>query len=122
MGDPVVHFEIIGGDPGALRSYYGDLFGWSFDTSGEVATEVSEPTNYGFYEGDGTIPGGVGGGAGYAPQTVFYVGVPDVEEALRRAESLGGRRVMGPATSPTGLVVGHFTDPEGNLVGVAQTG
>jgi hypothetical protein len=29
---------------------------------------------------------------------------------------------MGPATSPSGLVVGHFTDPEGNLIGVAGTG
>jgi hypothetical protein len=27
--------------------------------------------------------------------------------------------VMGPATSPSGLVVGHFTDPEGTLIGVA---
>ena len=45
--------------------------------------------------------------------------VPVVEAALRRAESLGGTRVMGPATSPSGLVVGHFTDPEGTLIGVA---
>jgi len=26
---------------------------------------------------------------------------------------------MGPERSPSGLVVGHFTDPEGNLIGVA---
>jgi hypothetical protein len=26
---------------------------------------------------------------------------------------------MGPERAPSGLVVGHFTDPEGNLVGVA---
>jgi hypothetical protein len=26
---------------------------------------------------------------------------------------------MGPAWAPTGLVVGHFTDPEGHLIGVA---
>jgi uncharacterized protein len=35
------------------------------------------------------------------------------------AEELGGTRVMGPATSPNGLVVGHFRDPEGTLMGVA---
>jgi hypothetical protein len=29
---------------------------------------------------------------------------------------------MGPVTSPNGLAVGHFTDPEGTLVGVAGTG
>jgi len=89
-----------------------------------VAQEVSEPANYGFLDlvtsEDGTgIRGGVGGGAGYASHAVFYVGVPNVEAALQRAEKLGGTRVMGPATSPSGLVVGHFTDPEGTLMGVA---
>jgi predicted enzyme related to lactoylglutathione lyase len=126
MGQPVVHFEIIGRDPENLRSYYGGLFGWEFDTSGLVSDAVSEPANYGFVDssrnGDGIgIPGGVGGGGGYHNQTVFYVGVPDVEAALAKAESLGGTRVLGPATAPTGLVVGHFTDPEGNLIGVAGT-
>ena len=38
---------------------------------------------------------------------------------MPRAEQLGGTRVMGPATSPSGLVVGHFRDPEGTLIGVA---
>jgi predicted enzyme related to lactoylglutathione lyase len=65
------------------------------------------------------IRGGIGGGPQRAPQALFYVGVPDVEAALQRAEELGGTRTMGPATSPSGLVVGRFTDPEGNLVGVA---
>jgi uncharacterized protein len=124
MGNPVVHFEIIGADPQALRDYYGQLFGWSYDTSGRVAEEVSEPDDYGFVEPDTSsdmpgIPGGVGGGAGYPAQAVFYVSVPDVEAALQEAERLGGTRRMGPAPAPTGLVVGHFTDPEGNLVGLA---
>ena len=42
MGQPVVHFEIIGSDPGKLRTYYGEMFGWEFDTSGSVSGEVSE--------------------------------------------------------------------------------
>jgi len=124
MADPVVHFEIIGENPERLRSYYGELFGWQFDTSSPVSEAVSEPANYGFVErgttSDGTgIPGGVGGGAGYDSHVIFYIGVPDVEAALRRAERLGGTRRLGPSRAPTGLVVGHFTDPEGNLVGVA---
>jgi predicted enzyme related to lactoylglutathione lyase len=126
MGQPVVHFEIIGKDPARLRSYYGELFGWEFDMSSPVSEAVSEPMNYGFVGGnttsDGTgIPGGVGGGTGYDGHLIFYVGVPDVEAALRKAESLGGTRRLGPARAPTGLVVGHFTDPEGNLIGVAGT-
>src|SRR6266702_3915495 len=93
MGQPVVHFEIIGKDPAKLRSYFGGLFGWEFDTSSPVAEAVSEP--------------------------LYYVGVPDVEAALQKAERLGGKRRMGPERAPTGLVVGHFTDPEGNVIGVA---
>jgi hypothetical protein len=124
MAQPVVHFEIIGKDPEKLRGYYGALFGWEFDTSAPVAETVSEPMNYGFVNGgptsDGTgIPGGVGGGAGYDGHVIFYVGVPSVEAALQRAESLGGTRQMGPVRAPAGLVVGHFTDPEGHLIGVA---
>jgi predicted enzyme related to lactoylglutathione lyase len=124
MAQPVVHFEIIGPDPDSLRGYYRDLFGWQFDTSAEVAQAVSEPTNYGFVpapDAGAGIPGGVGGGAGYPNRALFYVGVPDVEAALQHAERLGGTRQLGPATAPTGLVVGHFTDPQGNLIGVAGT-
>lgn len=124
MSQPVVHFEVIGKDPQRLREYFGQLFGWQFDVPSPVASEVSEPGSYGFLDlvtsEDGSgIRGGVGGGAGYASRVVLYVGVPNVEAALQRAEDLGGTRVMGPASSPNGLVVGHFTDPEGTLIGVA---
>jgi hypothetical protein len=53
----------------------------------------------------------VGGGTGYLSHVIFYVGVPDVEAALREAERLGGKRQMGPERAPTGLVAGYFTDP-----------
>jgi uncharacterized protein len=123
MGQPVVHFEIIGTDPEELRGYYGELFGWQFDTSGSVAESVPEAGNYGFVSpspGDAGIPGGVGGGARFDPHVIFYVGVPDVEAALEKAERLGGTRTMGPERAPgADLVVGQFTDPEGHLIGVA---
>ena len=118
MGRPVVHFEIIGREPGRLREYYAALFGWTFDTSSPVSAAVSEPTDYGFTDADRSG----GGGRAYQSHALFYVGVPDVEAALAEAEHLGGVRRMGPERSPSGLVVGQFTDPEGNLVGVASSG
>jgi uncharacterized protein len=126
MGQPVVHFEIIGADPELLRTYYGELFGWEFDLSSQVSDAISEPSGYGFVQHDAMregigIPGGVGGGSAYDTHTIFYIGVPDVEAALQRAERLGGTRRLGPERAPSGLVIGHFTDPEGNLIGVAGT-
>lgn len=124
MGQPVVHFEIIGSDPARLRSYYGELFGWEFQTGDATTETVSQPGNYGFVDGattGGGINGGVGGGEGYAGRVLFYVQVPNVEAALQEAERLGGKRRMGPEGNPGTLVVGQFTDPDGNLIGVAGT-
>jgi predicted enzyme related to lactoylglutathione lyase len=30
MGQPVVHFEVVGKEGEKLRSYYSELFGWEF--------------------------------------------------------------------------------------------
>ena len=120
MGQPVVHFEIIGSDPATLRRYYAELFGWDFQIGDATTETVSQPGNYGFADGAG-IDGGVGGGDGYERRVLFYVGVLNVEAALAKAESLGGKRQMGPEGTPGTLVVGQFTDPEGNLIGVAGT-
>ncbi|WP_028662866.1 VOC family protein [Saccharomonospora halophila] len=122
MGSPVVHFEIIGKDPAKLHDYYGELFGWQFHVGDALSEEVSGPGRYGFVDGNttGGINGGVGGGADHENTVLFYVGVPNVEAALRRAESLGGERVLGPVRAPDGdFVVARFTDPEGNVIGLA---
>jgi predicted enzyme related to lactoylglutathione lyase len=66
------------------------------------------------------VPGGVGGGLDFEPHVMFYVGVEDIEGPLAKAESLGGTRRLGPErVEGRDLVIGHFTDPEGNLIGVA---
>jgi uncharacterized protein len=121
MGHPVVHFEIIGKDGEALKRYYAELFGWEIDSD--------NPMGYGTVQREGNvndqgvgIGGGIAGGPdGYSGHLTFYVEVPDVEAALATAEKLGGTRVMGPDEVPgAGLEVGHFTDPEGHLVGVMR--
>ena len=123
MGQPVVHFEITGRHPDQLRGFFAELFGWEYEMT-PVAPAVSDPDDYGFIElmsaDDGTgIRGGVGGGQSHQPRTLFYVRVDDVARALERAEQLGATRKMGPETAPNGLVVAHFADPEGNLIGLA---
>ncbi|MDQ3724089.1 MAG: VOC family protein [Actinomycetota bacterium] len=121
MGQPVVHFEIIGADGPALHSYYSELFGWEID--------ASNPMNYGIVaragntNADGAgIGGGIAGYEGMGSHVTFYVEVPDVEAALAQAESLGGKRVMGPDEVIPGTTIGQFTDPEGHLVGLVSPG
>ena len=59
MAHPVVHFEIIGKNPDKLRNYFGELFGWQFDTSSPVAEAVSEPTGH-FTDPEGNLIGVAG--------------------------------------------------------------
>jgi len=121
MGKPVVHFEVVGKDGGALHDYYASLFDWKID--------ADNPMNYGLVkrednptrEGGLGIGGGIGGApAGYEGHVTFYVAVPDVEEALAKAESLGGTRVMGPEKIMDQVELGQFKDPEGNLIGLVK--
>ena len=118
MGQPVVHFEILGKDGEALKSYYSQLFGWQIDSS--------NPMNYGIVtrEGNTNADGaGIGGGImgapeGYDGHVTVYVVVPDVEAALASAEKLGGTRMMGPDKVMDNLIIGLFQDPEGHTIGV----
>lgn len=122
-GSPVVHFEVVGRDYDTLERFYSALFGWK--------PERDNAVGYGMISREGNLNAsgiGIGGGimgatadmAGYPGHTTWYVEVPDVEAALTRAESLGGSRVMGPATVPNGPTLGQFGDPEGHLIGLVQ--
>ncbi len=120
MGQPVVHFEVLGKDAAGLRSFYSDLFEWRVDADNAL--------NYGIVPRDGNVSGdgiGIGGGIGQAPEgysghVTFYVEVPDVEATLARAESMGGTRMMGPQQVMEGLEIGLFNDPEGHTIGVLR--
>jgi predicted enzyme related to lactoylglutathione lyase len=121
MGQPVVHFEIIGQDGEKLQRYYADLFGWDIHADNDMKYGMVQREENVSAEGVG-IGGGIAGGPeGYPGHVMFYVEVPDVEAALAQAESLGGTRVMGPEKIMDMIVLGHFTDPEGHLVGVVQS-
>ncbi len=122
MGQPVIHFEVIGRDAEKLRSYYSELFGWEID--------ANNPMNYGLVQREGNvnadgagIAGGIGQGPdGYEGHVTFYVEVPDVEAALAQAERLGGSRLMGPDKVPGGgPELGQFKDPEGHVIGLVNS-
>ena len=116
MPSPVVHFEIRSQDPDATRSFFAELFGWTYSEGGMpgytyVDTGVPD-----------AIPGGIGPLQGGGDTTLWFVGVPDVEATLRRAEELGGRMIQA-ATSVPGVTFGVLADADGHVVGVAaQTG
>ena len=122
MGQPVVHFEVIGQDANRLRSYYAELFDWEIDADNPLGYGIVTREGNTNSEGVG-IGGGIGTGPeGYAGHVTFYVEVPDVEASLAKAESLGGKRIMGPEQVMGQIELGLFTDPEGHVIGVVKSG
>lgn len=121
MGQPVVHFEVLGKDASKLQQYYSELFGWQID--------ADNPMSYGMVAREGNVNAegiGIGGGVGTGPEgydghVTFYVEVPDVDAALAKAESLGGTRVWGPEKIMDQVELGQFNDPEGHMIGVVKS-
>lgn len=113
MAKPVVHFEICGKNAGKSRAFYSKLFGWEFNVVPDMDYGLVGPA------GEGSIGGGIGPTPdGTRPYVTFYVQVEDLQEYLKKAESLGGRTVVPPTPIPDTGSVAMFADTDGNVVGI----
>jgi predicted enzyme related to lactoylglutathione lyase len=116
-GARVDWFEILGPDPAALVSFYGELFGW---------TTHSTPGGEGmiYYEMDAVgkgIPGGIGSSPDERTRTNVYAFVDDPQALLDRAESMGGTIAMPVTELSDGTRIGQFADPQGLVFGIYHT-
>ncbi len=116
MGQPIVHFEIIGKDALKLQKFYADLFDW----------QIAPPTGpeMGFYGMVDGASSGIAGGIGQAPdgqtRVSIYVRVPSLQATLDRAVSAGGRITLPPHQIPGGPRIALFADPDGNVTGLLE--
>ena len=114
MGQPVVHFEIMGKDGAKLRSFYGDLFDWKIDANNQW--------DYGIVPAEqGGIGGGIGSDGHEIGRVTVYVAVADPQAALDRAEQLGGKTIMPVSEIPGAVTMALFSDPDGNVVGLVKS-
>jgi len=111
MGAKVIHVEVTGKDQAALQRFYGDVFGWTLDTS--------NPGGYGMYRQDDGLTGGIGGTQDGGPGGVtFYVHTDDPQSILDRVSASGGRVVMPLTQVAPETTIALFADPEGHVVGI----
>lgn len=114
MGNPVVHFEIMGPDAAALASFYREAFDWKIETHAASGYNmVDTASGAGIGGGIMTPPGGNAG-------VTVYIDTEDLQSALDRAEKAGGKTFMPPMDVPEGPTIALFTDPAGNIVGLVK--
>ena len=127
-GAPVTWFEILGSDAARTQQFYADLFDWTVDNS---AFPGYATVDTGAGRG---IQGGIGGGV-QARWATVYAGVAEVDQALSRAEQLGGSRLIDPGVSALknaartalygsadDIETVAIRDPAGNIIGIFHKG
>ncbi|MGH9628735.1 MAG: VOC family protein, partial [Bryobacteraceae bacterium] len=112
---PSVMFEIIANNQSALKDFYSNVFGWSYQIgNGGFAyvhfRERTPPLLGGIGQADPSVPG-------FEPGHSFYILVDDLSAAIERAVPAGGSRHMPPSTVD-GYSFAMIEGPEGNTVGL----
>ncbi len=113
MSNPIVHLELAAHDPAASSKFYADVFGW----------KIERDANFDYYQF--AAEGGPGGGFNKigeqgtnAGDVVPYIGVDDIDAALKKIQAAGGKTVT-PKTEIPGIGwFAHFTDPGDNRIGL----
>ena len=99
---PIVFFDIAGPDAAKLKEFYAGNFGWDID----AALGIKTPRL------DGTLRQD-------PPEKIIYIGVTDIDGAMRKVTASGGEIVSPKIPIPAGVFV-LFKDPAGNRMGLVQ--
>jgi uncharacterized protein len=114
MSAPVLQWQLVAKDPDQVAKFYRELFGWTITSKNAMG-----------YRQVTTGEGGINGGLWPSPPeghsfVQLFVGVPDVESAVKRATELGATIIMPPMTLPDGDTMAVLADPCGVTFGVMR--
>lgn len=106
----IAYLELPSSDVSALKTFYGQLFGWTFLDFGD---------DYAAIEGAG-LDGGFNGDPGTKPKApLVIIETVDLEIMFKRIQEAGGTITMPIFAYPGGQRF-HFLDPSGNELAVLQ--
>ena len=123
----VIHFEIHATDTAKLAEFYKNIFGW------EVRKWENPAVDYWIVmtAPDGSQEPGINGGIvgrktpmpkGGEPVNAFVctIGVPSVDEYIKKIEAAGGKNVVPKMAIPGLAWLAYCTDIEGNIFGIYE--
>ncbi len=107
MPAPIVFFDIAGPDGSKQAAFYKDVFGWETGPGSTLSVPIAGPVLAGALRSD-------------PANKIIYLGVDDVTESLAQVVAHGGK-VVQPRFEVKGVaVLGLFTDPAGNSMGLVE--
>ena len=121
--DKVVHFEIPVDNLERAQKFYKSAFDWMLKPEPQInytivrTTEVDESN---MPKEAGAINGGMMQRKDPIKNPVITISVENIDEALKKVQSLGGKIVMGKMEVPNVGISAYFQDTEGNILGLWQ--
>lgn len=103
--------ELMAGDVDGALAFYGPLFGWEKTDSMDMGPEHGVYQMYG--KGGKTFGGIMRTPPDHHNAWLYYVNVDDLDAALARTKSNGGKVLNGPMDVPGGGKVAQCMDPQG---------
>ncbi len=100
------YIEIPVKDINSAKTFFSDVFGWSFTDYGPEYASFSEGVDGGFYKADLSVSTKSG-----SPLIVLYS--KNLEASLSKVETSGGK-ILKPVFEFPGGQRFHFSDPNGN--------
>ncbi len=104
---PLVFFDIAGPDDDRQRQFYAEVFGWTAGVTGAIAAPIEGTSLRGTLRTD-------------PADKVLYIGVDDITATLAEVEQHGGTMLAPRFEVPGVVVLGLFTDPAGNRLGLVE--
>jgi|SRR5687768_14931580 uncharacterized protein len=105
MANPVVQWQIVAKDAEGLASFYSRLFGWKMDDRNALGYRKLH---------SGEFSGGVWPRGEEGQNLVqLFVQVDDIDEYLKKAETLGARTLIPRQQLPDGDAMALVIDPSG---------
>lgn len=107
-----VRADLVTDDLPAATAFYGEMFGWKFETLPGHAIILGDEGEVGaIFQRDRPV------GTDGKPRWVAYMSVPDVSAARQAVAEGGGSTLLDPRTVPGLGTLAVFSDPAGALFG-----
>lgn len=120
----VVHFEIPVNDVKRAQDFYGRIFGWKINDIPNMDYTIvhTGPTDEkaGMLKEPGFINGGMMKRSFGIKSPVITIDVEDIEEAINKVVSGGGRSIRGKTDVGDMGYSAYIEDTEGNIIGLWQ--
>lgn len=121
MNHTIVHFEIPAEDLERLKTFYRDVFGWTFvEAQGDYWMIQTVPTDEDGMPLEPRVNGGMVERQGPDHTITNYISVESIDKFTRKLEDAGGKILVEKTPVPGVGYWAIFQDPDGNSMAIME--